>query len=47
MNDWSGNRRAVFVTNGEQKFFNASSAVCYAWFVWEKGSQQKPVIDWI
>ena len=33
--------------NGEQKYFAASSAVCYAWFVWVKGSQQKPVIDWI
>ena len=23
------------------------SAVAYAWFVWEKGYQGKPVIDWI
>jgi hypothetical protein len=40
-------KRINCALNGEQKFFNASSAVCYAWFVWEKGSQQKPVIDWI
>lgn len=24
-----------------------SSAVCYAWFVWEKGFQGKPKIDWL
>lgn len=24
-----------------------SSAVCYAWFVWEKGFKGKPTIDWI
>lgn len=30
--------------NGE---FKGSSAVCYAWFVWEKGVTTKPVIDWI
>ena len=24
-----------------------SSAVCYAWFVWEKGYTGKPTIDWI
>ena len=24
-----------------------SSAVCYAWFIWEKGFTGKPVIDWI
>jgi hypothetical protein len=40
-------KRINCALNGEKKFFNASSAVCYAWFVWEKGSQQKPVIDWI
>ncbi|RHJ83511.1 hypothetical protein [Parabacteroides sp. AM08-6] len=26
---------------------NGGSAVCYAWFVWEKGFKGKPVIDWI
>lgn len=24
-----------------------SKAVCYAWFVWEKGYKGKPTIDWI
>ena len=40
-------KRINCALNGESKYFAASSAVCYAWFVWEKGNQQKPVIDWI
>ena len=24
-----------------------SSAVCYAWFVWEKGYNGKPTLSWI
>ena len=40
-------KRINCALNGEDKYFNASSAVCYAWFVWEKGSTAKPVIDWI
>lgn len=40
-------KRINCALNGEKKYFNGSSAVCYAWFVWEKGSRQKPVIDWI
>jgi len=28
-------------------FSGESSAVCYAWFVWEKGYQGLPEIDWI
>lgn len=40
-------KRINCALNGEEKYFNASSAVCYAWFVWEKGSKTKPVIDWI
>ena len=27
--------------------FEGSSAVCYAWFVWEKGFKGDPVIKWI
>jgi hypothetical protein len=23
------------------------SAVCYAWFIWEKGSKSLPIIDWL
>lgn len=25
----------------------AAKAVCYAWFIWEKGYNGKPRIDWI
>lgn len=32
--------------NGE-KPAKPSRAVCYAWFVWEKGFDGKPLIDWI
>lgn len=28
-------------------FGKESSAVCYCWFVWEKGFKGKPMIDWI
>lgn len=28
-------------------FGKESSAVCYAWFIWEKGFNGKPTIDWI
>lgn len=31
--------------NGD--FTKNQSAVCYAWFVWEKGFSGKPTIDWI
>lgn len=27
--------------------FSGSSAVAYAWFIWEKGSKQLPQIEWI
>lgn len=40
-------KRINCALNGEEKFFNSSSAVCYAWFIWKKGSTEKPVIDWI
>ncbi len=33
--------------NGDEKQFNASSAVCYAWFIWEKGYKNAPAIYWI
>lgn len=40
-------KRVNCALNGEEKLFNAGSAVCYAWFIWQKGSKEKPVIDWI
>lgn len=33
--------------NGDFEKYAKSTAVCYAWFVWEKGYTGKPVIDWI
>lgn len=32
--------------NGDFENIN-SSAVCYAWFVWEKGYKSQTIIDWI
>jgi len=37
-------RRAQCGLNG---VFRGSSAACYAWFVWEKGNKNNPIIDWI
>ena len=37
-------KRIQCAKNGE---FSGSSAVCYAWFVWEKGFNGKTTIDWI
>lgn len=37
-------KRIQCAKNGE---FKGTSAVCYAWFVWEKGFKGKPTIDWI
>ena len=31
----------------KQKMIPVESAVCYAWYVWEKGYKGKPEIDWI
>lgn len=39
-------RRIQCAKNGNFSEFS-SSAICYAWFVWEKGYQGKPEIDWI
>lgn len=35
------------VRNGDFSTKVPSSAVAYAWFVWEKGFKGKPTIDWI
>ena len=40
-------KRVNCAKNGNEKEFNESSAVCYAWFVWEKGNKENPIIDWI
>lgn len=37
--------RIACAKNGN--FDTDSSAVCYAWFVWVKGSKSEPIIRWI
>ena len=32
--------------NGDFKTYNKSSAMCYAWFVWQKGNKNPPIIKW-
>jgi hypothetical protein len=38
--------RLICAMNGEFSKY-PSSAVAYAWFVWEKGFQGDPIIKWI
>lgn len=40
-------RNRVDCWKGGVKPNNPSKAVCYAWFVWEKGFSGNPQIDWI
>ena len=40
-------KRINCALNGDEKEFKKSSAVCYAWFIWEKGNKSNPIIDWI
>lgn len=44
---WVYSFRQSVARNGEAEMFNKSSAVCYAWFIWEKGFQGAPEIGWI
>ena len=37
-------KRIECAANGQ---FKGSSAVCYAWFIWEKGFSGKTQIDWL
>jgi hypothetical protein len=40
-------QRLQCARNGDPEMFAKSSAACYAWFVWKKGQEGLPVIDWI
>ena len=40
-------KRVNCAKNGNEKEFLQSSAVCYAWFIWEKGYKGLPEVDWI
>ena len=39
--------RLLCCMNGDFNSSNKSSAVAYAWFIWEKGYKGEPVIKWI
>lgn len=39
--------KEVLGSDGKPIMEKQSSAVCYAWFVWEKGYKGKPTIEWI
>lgn len=39
-------KRAVCAKNGNFSLY-PSSAVCYCWYIWEKGFKGEPVIRWI
>lgn len=40
-------KRIQVAINGDPDMFKKSSAACYAWFIWEKGYQDKPEIVWL
>lgn len=39
-------KRITCAMNGEFENY-PSSAIAYAWYIWEKGYKGKPTIDWI
>ena len=44
---WVYSYRKPVARNGNPEEFNTSSAVCYAWFVWQKGYKDYPKVGWI
>lgn len=42
---WVFSERQKCLKNGKDE--GGSSAVCYCWFIWQKGFEGKPMIDWI
>ena len=40
-------KRANCARNGDFKGFPRNSAICYCWYIWEKGFKGEPVIRWI
>lgn len=41
-------KRQVCAKNGDfEKYGKGGSAQCYAWFVWQKGVRQDPIIKWL
>jgi len=33
--------------NNDEKYKNGSGSVCYAWYIWQKGTKNEPKIRWI
>lgn len=44
---WVFSQRVPCARNGEFNKEGKGKAVCYAWFIWEKGYEGKPEIGWI
>lgn len=42
---WVFSERQKCLKNGKDE--GGSSAVCFCWFIWQKGFEGKPMIDWI
>lgn len=40
-------RRQMTYKNNNEEERKKTSAICFAWFVWQKGSQTEPIIRWI
>lgn len=40
-------KRIQVAINGDPEMFAKSSAACYAWFIWEKGFNGKPEVEWL
>lgn len=40
-------KRVNCARNGDFKGFPRNSAICYCWYIWEKGFKGEPVIRWI
>lgn len=39
-------KRITCIKNGDINNYNKGSAICYAWFVWQKGFTGDPIIKW-
>lgn len=44
---WVYSYRKPVARGGDSEMFNKSSAICYAWFIWEKGYYGSPNLSWI
>ena len=40
-------RQKTYKNNDVETYGNKASAVCFAWFVWEKGYNKEPILRWI